>query len=181
MKEKIKKIAELLGEPIWRIKEALGIDDNKTYSSLSINELKIAFRDADPDSEEEYFIQKEFERRLGTEISSGIFNRIRDAYFLALELELEKSKLEAFQAWDELAIREVEKAVSYEDLKIACDRAPKSGRARILARQKKEAILMKALDQARTIGEYVDIFKKAPAGSKIRSLAAKNIYDRLSD
>ena len=80
-KEKIKKLAELLGEPVWRIKEALGIGCDKDYSSSSDNELKIDFRDSAPDSEEEYFIQKELERRLEIEISSGVFNRIRDAYF----------------------------------------------------------------------------------------------------
>lgn len=180
-KEKIKKLAELLGEPVWRIKEALGIGCDKDYSSSSDNELKIDFRDSAPDSEEEYFIQKELERRLEIEISSGVFNRIRDAYFLALELELEKTKLKALQAWDDLSLEEVNKASSYEEIKTACNRAPKAGRARILAHERKNAILEEQYNEAESLQDYIALFKKASFETNLKSQIAQKIFELLGD
>jgi len=175
IKEKIKKLAEMLGEPIWRIEESLGLKDDNKYSSLSEKDLKIIFRDSSSYSEDEYFIQKELERRLEIEINSGLFSRVRDAYFLAVELELEKSKLKAFQVWDELSCREVDKASTYEEIKIACERSPKAGRARIWAHEKKEVILESLFNQATSIDDYIKIFKIAPLSSLTRRKVAQKL------
>lgn len=178
MEEKIKKIAILLGEPVWRVKEALGIQSGQIdYSSWREDDLKIAFRDSSPDSQEEYYIQKEFSRRLSAEISSGALNKVRDAYFLATELELEEVKLIAFQVWDELSLAEVVKASDYTSLKTACDMAPKFGRARILAHKKKEEVLEESFKIATTIDDYVKIFKKAPSNSNLRSEVVKQMIE----
>lgn len=182
MEEKIKKIAILLGEPVWRVNEALGTKSKDyDYSSQKEDELKIAFRDSAADSQEEYYIQKEFLSRLTVEIASEALDRVRYAYFLAVELEIEEGRLKAFQAWDELSLAEVEKALDYESLKVACDRSPKFGRARILAHEKKEIILEEDFKKAAKIEDYVKIFKKAPESSAIRQKSLQKLLDLLVD
>jgi len=158
-----------------------GISSEEGYSSFSEKYLKIAFRDSAPESKEEYYAQKELERRMNIEIDSGVFNKIRDAYFLAVELELEQVKLQALQAWDNLSLEEIVQASSYEEIKIACERAPKSGRARILAHERKNAILEKQYDQANNLEDYIAIFKKAPFGTNLKTQLAKKIFELLDD
>lgn len=176
--KKIKKIAALINEPLWFIQDALGLL-NIDHSSLSLNDLKIIFRDSSAESEEEFCCLKEIARRIEEQILSAELNKVREAYFLANELDLEDLKLKALKNWDELSLKEVRGANNYEEIRIACERSPRAGFARLLAHQKKEKIIIRLYDEAKNLEDFIDLYKKTPKNSPHRKKIIQKLYKLL--
>jgi hypothetical protein len=176
MKEIVKKMVHLLDVPTYLVKEVVGLPLENCFLN-SIEELKMAFIDADEDSEEWWVVGEKLRSLLVKEIKKNNLEKIKEIYFLAKELEFPDVEIIALRYWDDLALEEVEKAITDEELKVAFGKTPKTGNSRRIALEKKSQWALKDFDAAKNLAEAAKACKRAPKNSEAKRFIVKGIYD----
>jgi len=176
MKDIVKNLAKLLDVPIWLVKESVGIKLEECHSG-SIEEVKMAYLDADKGSEEERTAQEKLKMLLLNQLKNVGTKGMKDIYYIAKELEIYEVEIAAFHSWDELAMEYVEKAQTDEELKLAYDNTPKNSNSRRAAIEKKSKWSLNDLKQAKSLDEHIRACKRAPNNSEAKRVAIRHIFE----
>lgn len=175
--KKIKKIAKAVDVPIWLVKESLGIPLVK-ISDSSFALVKLAYLDADNDSEEQRVAFEKLSLMLMQELETSSLSRTKEIYELSIEFQIPEIKIEALDHWNDLSSDEVAAAKNYEALEIAHDRSHPSSSARREAIEKQIKFVERDYSKAHTFTSLVKACKHAPKDSDIQRLIIKTIFQR---
>lgn len=175
--KKINKIAKSVDLPIWLVKESLGIPLAKMPDN-SFSVIKLAYLDADNDSEEQRVAYEKICLMLKQELRSSNLLRTKEIYELAIEFQIPEIKIDALYHWNDLSTDEVAVAKNYEELELAHDRAHPSSSARRDAIEKQTKFAERDYLRAHTFPGFVNACKHAPRNSDLQRKIIKTIYER---
>lgn len=175
--KKIRKLAHLCDAPTWLIKESIGIP-LEHLSAESFREIKMAYVDADEDSEEQHVAFEKLRSMLLTELKTSRLTRTKEIYDLAIEFNIHDVKVEALHHWNDLSLDEVQTAKNYEQLDLAYERAHSSSSAKRAALEKRAQWAEEDFKKAHTFDRMLKACKNAPQGSETKRKIIKEIYQR---